>query len=259
MGVGFSAGASNYNGDLDGHFTLRFTRLGYGVHIAGVFSRHITVRISYYTGTITAFDSLSTAQTSYRNLNFQSKITEGAVVCIYRVFGGPRGFLPRRNLTPYVFAGIAGFDFNPQGYIYGKWVDLEPIGTEGQHLVSTTVYPKPYKLQQFSIPIGVGVFYKLTEHWDLGFEVGFRKTFTDYLDDVSTDYPNKAELFAQEGQIAVDLSDRSGNHNNLGGHRGNASANDSYVYTNFNLTYYFYWSGKGRQGGKHGNDCPAFK
>src|SRR6185503_3498036 len=131
---------------------------------------------------------------------------------------------------------------NPKATYNGTTYELQKIGTEGQYLGGS--YPKPYKLQQISIPFGFGFLLKITEHLDFGGECGFRKTFTDYLDDVSTRYPDKQEMLAKQGPVAVALSDPSNNPDTPNGRvsfaaRGNPTNPDWYVYTNLHLTYYF--------------------
>ncbi len=67
----------------------------------------------------------------------------------------------------------------------GEWVDLKPLRTEGQGLIPGR---EEYKLTQLNIPMGIGVKYFLTETFHVSSEVLHRKTFTDYIDDVSTNY-----------------------------------------------------------------------
>ena len=84
---------------------------------------------------------------------------------------------------PYVFGGVAGFHHSPQGKdASGNYVDLQALKTEG---VS-------YSKFQFSIPFGAGVRYRINRQLDASFEIGFRKTFTGYLDDVSGNYADLA-------------------------------------------------------------------
>ena len=96
------------------------------------------------------------------------------------------------KLRPYGLAGIGMFHFNPQGqYIntsgHKQWVDLRPLHLEGQGFPE---YPnrKEYALTQASIVMGAGFKYYIKENMYVGFEILHRKTFTDYLDDVSTEY-----------------------------------------------------------------------
>lgn len=261
LGVGISAGISNYEGDLDNNFTFKFSRYGIGAHFVFMFSPHFNIRATIYNGEVTASDASSgNSWTRNRNLAFRSQITEVGAQFVYRILGKKTGELARRNITPYVFVGVAVYHFNPQDSINGSWVDLQPLGTEGQNL-TTGNYPKPYSLTQISIPYGIGLVKKLNENFDIGVEMGFRKLFTDYLDDVSNVYPNEVLLQSQVGKIASDLSNRTINPRAKAGNpRGDPNANDTYIYTNINITYYFTWSGSNGFGKGHHQktDCNAF-
>ncbi len=83
--------------------------------------------------------------------------------------------------------GIGIFTFNPEARFGGdEWIDLQPLGTEGQWLADPeNRYPEPYELTQFNIPFGGGLRFRLSRRWDMEVEIGWRKTFTDYLDDVA--------------------------------------------------------------------------
>ncbi len=237
IGFGISAGATNYEGELDGNFTLQFTRLGVGVHTTALFFSRLHARLAYFHGSIGAQDYKGVfSKNSNRNLSFYSNIDEVSLVLMYKFQNRKRGFTKRNFVTPYLFGGVAGFMFNPKTDLNGKTYELQKVGTEGQYLGGA--YAKPYKLQQISIPFGIGFMLKITQHFDFGAECGFRKTFTDYLDDVSTVYPDKEELRAKEGDIAVVLSDRSPDPSSHTSVRGNPSNQDWYVYTNLHITYY---------------------
>jgi len=236
IGFGISAGATNYEGELDDNFTLQFTRLGFGVHTTALFFSRLHVRLAYMHGQLGAHDGGLLSSNDNRNLNFYTDIDEGSLVFMYKFQNRRRGFTKRNFVTPYLFAGIAGFMFNPKTNYNGKTYELQKVGTEGQYLGGN--YPKPYKLQQLSIPFGLGFMLKITQKFDFGGECGFRKTFTDYLDDVSTNYPDREALRAKEGDIAVELSDRRNDPNSHNRVRGNSKNQDWYVYTNIHLTYY---------------------
>jgi len=261
LGFGVSAGISNYEGDLDNNFTLKFSRYGIGAHFVFMFSPHFNIRATIYNGEVTATDAASSISwTRNRNLAFRSQITEVGAQFVYRILGKKTGALARRNITPYLFVGVAVYHFNPQDSINGVWVDLQPLGTEGQYL-TTGNHPKPYSLTQISIPYGIGLVKKLNEHFDLGIEMGFRKLFTDYLDDVSSVYPDGVALQEHVGKIAADLSNRTTNPRaKTGSPRGDPNANDTYIYTNINITYYFTWNGENgfAKGHHQKNDCNAF-
>ncbi|MER3498936.1 MAG: hypothetical protein C4308_10045 [Chitinophagaceae bacterium] len=124
-----------------------------------------------------------------RNLNFKSTILEAYVAMEFY----PSVFIEQYDglqgkIRPYGIIGVGGFHFNPKAKDdNGNWVELQPLRLEGQGFAE---YPdrKPYKLTQLEVPMGFGVKYFIRENMFVGFEVLHRKLFTDYVDDVSTNY-----------------------------------------------------------------------
>jgi len=174
-----------------------------------------------------------------RNLAFETHLTEFSAVGEYYFFN-----LDEQKFSPYVFGGLAVFHFNP--YAYNGTTDkifLKPLSTEGEGLSG---YPdrKPYALTQLALPFGAGVKYAFNDRVRLGLELGIRKLFTDYLDDVSSHYVDPADLLAARGQLAVDMSYRGdelpgGNQNYpaKGAQRGGVKHKDSYYFLGLHLTY----------------------
>jgi hypothetical protein len=117
-------------------------------------------------------------------------------------------------------------------------VALQPLSTEGQ---GTSAKPgtRKYRLVQVSIPFGAGFKLNLSERIDLSMEWGMRKTFTDYLDDVSTVYPDPTILDTEKGSISAAMSDRTGSTNNVGRQRGNSKNKDWYCFTGVVLGFKF--------------------
>ena len=139
------------------------------------------------------------------------------------------------------------FRMNPTTKFNGNEYELQPLGTEGQG--SSLTDKKNYNLIQPVIPLGAGVRLSLGERISLNFEIGIRKTFTDYLDDVGRDtYYDPAALLALNGEEAVALSNRSLDGNVMG-RRGNSSNKDWYVYCGGMITFRL---GKG-------NNCPVIR
>jgi hypothetical protein len=111
--------------------------------------------------------------------------------------------LEERTISPYVFAGVAAFHFNPYAFdTAGTKVYLRSLATEGQGL---SAYPekKLYKNNQLSIPFGGGFKFAIGSRTQLGIELGLRKLFTDYLDDVSGTYADSSILAAERGPQAT--------------------------------------------------------
>lgn len=222
-------GGANYQGDLKaGSISFSGVRLLGSLGARYDFTDHITAR-SYFTFTsLRADDKNGTASMQSRNLNFSTKILDWELTGQYSLFS-----FNEKWWTPYVFAGIGLYHFKPYTQdVNGGKVFLQPLSTEGQGFIPGA---KEYKLTQFSIPLGIGAEYSLNEDMRLGVEIGYRKLFTDYLDDVSKDYVDEGALLAARGQIAVDLAwradEKSGAPYPLAGTtRGNPDSKDAYYY-----------------------------
>jgi hypothetical protein len=171
-----------------------------------------------------------------RNLSFRSPNLEVAAGIMYDLLRFERNYHIRSQWTPYVFLQAGMFYFNPKAEYNGEWYALRPLQTEGNSYGKITM----------AIPFGGGVRYKLSSNMDLSFELAYRKTFTDYIDDVSTVYVNNANF---SDPIAGALADRSleggyivsrsddGNHWREGNQRGNPSKKDGYFMFGFKFEY----------------------
>lgn len=246
--VGVSAGTTHYLGDLDDDFTFKFTRPGLGVTAAYRFNPFMTARLAFFRGWISANDANSTnGVRRRRNLSFRTPITEVSSTVSFDFLPSDRSYIYRPTYTPYVFGGVAVFTFNPQAELGGELIPLQPLGTEGQFLVDPTdTNPAPYALTQFAIPLGAGVRLALGRKWDMEIETGFRKIFTDYLDDVSGLYPNLDELRAQNPVAAllsdrIDLTQYPAGAAVVNGIRGDNTQQDWYIYTNVRISYIIDW------------------
>ncbi|NRA12748.1 MAG: hypothetical protein HRT57_12395, partial [Crocinitomicaceae bacterium] len=112
--------------------------------------------------------------------------------------------------------------------------DLQPLGTEGQ---GSSLNSKSYGLTQLAIPIGLGAKISMGDKASINFEIGLRKTFTDYIDDVgSGSYIDPVLLAAENGPLAAELSNRSLSDSRFG-RRGNASTKDWYVFSGVMFTF----------------------
>ena len=254
--VGVFAGLSSYNGDLTDKIFPRQTRSA-AFSLTGTyeFTDHIFARASFTYTELGAADRFTDdPELQARNLSFETRIFEFALQGQYDLFS-----LYEKRLTPYAMAGVAAFHFNPFVYYTGKEkVFLQPLGTEGQGLDG---YGTKYNRLQFAIPLGAGVKYAISDKITLGLEGHVRKTFTDYLDDVSTDYADVNLLLAGNGQTAVDLSYRGDELSNgspvypSGAQRGSPKAKDIYYFAGLHLTWKI---GDGRFSGGRGSKfgCP---
>lgn len=207
LNLTFLGGFSNYSGDLqEKRFTLDQSHLGFGAGISYEVAPRVLVRGELKYGKLSADDKRSTdTMLLQRNLDFHSQVFEASLMGDFSLLDlGSRS----RNITPYIFAGLSVYRFNPYTYdAAGSKTYLRDLGTEGQGLPQ---HPdrRPYKLIQVAIPFGGGIRFKITENAYLGYEIGLRKLFTDYLDDVSKTYADEAALLAGNGPRAVELAFR---------------------------------------------------
>lgn len=158
-----------------------------------------------------------------RNLSFKTNVIE-ANFCVELNLADPEVYYS----FPYLFAGIGGFHFNPYAFDDDhKKVHLQPLSTEGEGLPQ---YPKrkKYSLTQLCLPFGGGWKTKVHEDLTVSVELGFRYTFTDYLDDVSGGYIDRETLLSQKGAKAVEMAFRASYPVVAGHPRGNPKVKDIY-------------------------------
>jgi hypothetical protein len=288
--LGFSLNALNYYGDLAPRpnkisTDITFTRPALGFSFTHRFGPRYSITGSFMYGTLRGSDAESADKSDSengifrynRNLSFRNRIKELSVVGIFDLFDNQSTYINRVKWTPYAFVGVSVYHHNPQAQAPatdlkgnalpegGKWVDLRPLGTEGQY---STLQPtdvnngiKPYKLIQMAIPFGLGMRFRLTEVMDFSAELGFRYLFTDYIDDVSQNY---VDLGVIKGELARAMAYRSNEssavtpaqliptvtrdgttYNLLPGYgsefkdnlRGNKNDRDIFMVTTFRLSY----------------------
>lgn len=236
--VGGGVGVSYYFGDLNTNFDLANPRPA--GHLFGRFNfdERISAKLGVSYARVIGDDSR--AYSNYqrtRNLDFFSDVWEGVATIEFNFLSYFHGS-DRENFTPYLFAGIAGYQANPKTKLDGEIYALREFGTEGQGP------GEEYALFNLGLAYGGGIKWDLSYYWSMFFEVSGRYLFSDYLDDVSTVYPDFDQLEALRGPIAVELSDRSieGVGTNLGStgfQRGNSKNNDSYNFALIGIAYYF--------------------
>lgn len=149
----------------------------------------------------------------YRNLHFRSPVTslmlqvEMRPVKIPLTFG-KLAMMRRPTLTPVLAGGVGVLFFDPRARYNGRWYRLRPLSTEGQGIVDGR---KRYSNFQPVIPVVFFLEYVPGAATSWSFAVGLHWifTFTDYLDDVSTTYPDFELLERQKGSLAVVLSSRT--------------------------------------------------
>tara|TARA_Y100000589_G_scaffold80960_2_gene74883 strand:+ start:1376 stop:2293 length:918 start_codon:yes stop_codon:yes gene_type:complete len=249
--LGILAGGSYYLGDLN---TLHFNQT---LPFAGlVIRKNIDRRISYKAQALLInlqSDERNSTDTFAlnRGLHFSNNAFEENGSPLYELSGQIEfNFLPFQSgnvlytWTPFLYTGVSIFHFNPKAENKnGEWISLQPLGTEGQG----TTYSfdgevrEKYSLIQISIPMGGGIKYAVNEYFNIILEYSVRKTFTDYLDDVSKTYPGKNMIGAEEypldmSQQAIEMSDPKGTHF-LDEQRGNPNKKDWYAFAGITLSF----------------------
>jgi len=230
--VQLGGGLMNYGGDLQPNsYTLNqahsFVQGGLGIKL----SNHFALWYLLGAGKLSASDAnpATDPKNKRRNLNFNSNIGETYLSLEYNLLD----ISGLNNFTPYGFAGIGAFGFKPYTFdTVGNKVYLQPLGTEGQEIPEYS-NKKLYKLVQLQIPFGIGVKYAISPHVVIAGELGFRKLFTDYLDDVSSrHYADTAILRAAREPLAADLSFRAdelpASRYKITSQRGNPGSKDTY-------------------------------
>ena len=231
---GILGGTGYYIGDMNStHFNN--LRVAGGITYRKNFDRRFTFKSSaLYTNVYANDENSKEVIKVNRNLKFKSDIIELSGQIEFN-------FLPYEtgnslyNWTPFIFTGVSIFNYNPQAEgSDGQWYNLQELGTEGQ---GTTSFPnrKKYSLTQLSVPFGGGVKIGVSDNFNIIVEYGLRKTFTDYIDDVSTTYAGIPSEFTN---IAIELTDQSIDGPQLAGiARGDETNKDWYSFSGITLSF----------------------
>lgn len=252
---GGGIGGANYLGEIGGYdqdrrgfvSDMRITQTRWAAN--GFARRKIIEGLSasagIYYGRIQCADSLSIIPTrNARNLSFRNDIIEVSARGEYTFYSsydvGSRGRYIL-DFKTFIFAGVGGFFNNPKAKTDdGEWVALQPLHTEGP--------ANKYSRIQLCFPLGMGFYYTYKKKHRIGWEMGWRWTLTDYIDDISTVYTRDT---AEMSDLAKSLANRNKGQNpdldlNFGpankyqvndNPRGDPKKNDSYVFTNFTYSY----------------------
>ena len=226
----FFVGSSNYSGELqEKKFSFKQSHPAFGVGLLYEINEKMLIRGDFTYGRISAADKYGSKNKS-RNLSFYSNIYEYSIGFEYVLLD-----LYRYSVSPYIFTGVSLYDFNPYTKDKdGNQIMLAELSTEGQGFYNGR---PDYKLRQYAIPIGGGFQWAINDNKRIGIVLGFRKTFTDYLDDVSTTYVDETVLAAKKGQRAADIAYRGDELLNGasypadGSPRGNPKSKDWYYFT----------------------------
>jgi len=234
--IGFLLGTSYYLGDLN---TTHFNQSSLATGL--VIRKNIDKRFAYKAELIylnlrsDETDSKDTISAA-RGLHFKSPVYEISGQIEFNFLPYDPGN-PLYTWTPFVYAGASLFTFNPQAENkIGEWVDLQPLGTEGQGTTLPNTDSK-YSLIQFAAAFGGGVKIAVNNTFNIIFEYSTRKTFTDYLDDVSGNYVSTTPTEWSDNPDAEYLSDPNNRDYPFGKERGNPEKQDWYSFAGVTLSF----------------------
>jgi hypothetical protein len=271
---GVSAGVSNYLGDIGGKektrrdfvadMKLAKTRWNVGGFARYKWRPRVSLKLALDYLRIEGDDKLSTNPgRNYRNLNFRNDMFDLALTgewFFYENNDLGNTYRYKNGFRAYVFGGVGGYYSNPKGKYNGDWIKLQPLETEGVH----------YKKIGVNIPVGFGFYFTLSKKHRIGYELNWRTTFSDYLDDISGNYtngapsdPTAAAMANRTGELGQSgLNDNPGayyytvNGNGTprfeGQKRGDKTHKDSY--TTMSISYSYVIRGKSSfYRGRYGN------
>lgn len=252
---GFSLGAANYLGEIGGKEGTRKDfvsdmKMSKTRQAASGFIRY-KLHPNFYTKAelmyfrISGDDKLSTNPArNARNLSFTNDMFDlnlhGQFV-FYENTDMGSDYRFKLAFRSYVGIGIGGFYSNPKTQYNGSNVSLRPLETEGV----------TYKAIGLAVPATIGFHFTYRKKHRFGWELNWRTTFTDYLDDVSQGWGDPSKM----DPLGAQLSNRSdelnpadfedGFLNNFGydpvmnktNKRGDPTHNDSYLTMNFSYSY----------------------
>lgn len=248
--IGFSVGASNYLGDIGGNIMTRRDfvadmKLVQTKPTVGMFARYklgpwFSVKSTLAWARIAGDDKLTANPArNARNLNFRNDIIELAGILqfnFYEVNDLGRSFRYQDNFVAYFGLGAGVIYHNPKAYYNGGYVALRPLRTENYDYTRLTAV----------VPVTGGFTFTFDKQFKVGFDISWRTTFTDYLDDVSTVYADPSML---PSQMAIDLANRTDELDYIdpafaenftpGSKRGDASHNDSYLTSTVEVSWAF--------------------
>jgi hypothetical protein len=243
---GVTLGASNYLGDIGGKektrrdfvsdMKLAKTRWDGGAFVRYKWQPQVSLKLAMDYVRIEGDDKLSTNPgRMYRNFNFKNDMIDMALTGEYFFYEDPdlgNTYRYRNSFRAYVFGGVGGVYTNPKTIYGGHYVKLRDYYIEGYHY-------KPFVL---TIPMGAGFYFTFDKKHRIGFEMNYRKTFTDYLDDISGNYPN-APVAGMPADFTIRTKDLPNNDagayasHDYGLKRGDKTHKDAYMTATLSYSY----------------------
>jgi hypothetical protein len=233
--IGAMMGVSNYWGDLAPYPVLTETHPAFGGFARVNMSSSFAFTFNLIRATISGDDNNFEDQ-KIRNLNFTSPLTEFSSIVEFNFmkFGVD---VNEKRQTPYVYIGLSLTQYDPSATYGNVTTQLRNVRTEEVQ----------YGLFAVTVPMGFGYKWQFDNHIALNWNIGFRRSYSDYLDDVSTVYPDNFDnIRTRKGANLATVTDPSARNNlgipisEKGYRRGNADFTDWYVISTVSLSYRFY-------------------
>ncbi|MFN8165317.1 MAG: hypothetical protein U0X76_03885 [Bacteroidia bacterium] len=204
--IGFSQGVMNFNGDI-GYDRLNqplWSRSGFQLEIQNHTENRLSFGVYILSGRLLGEDN-----SDIRNLNFKSSIVAEGIRVRYELLSNRTS---EQVLIPYITAGIEYLSFKSKadlkdanGNPYHYWSDgsiknmdeNDPNAANAVDLHRDYVYETSirdanldgfgkYKESCFSVPVGVGVRFKISSKTSLDFSTMLHMAMTDYIDGITS-------------------------------------------------------------------------
>lgn len=248
---GGGVGAANYLGEMGGQeltrrdfvvdMKLSQTRSTEYVFARYRFNQYFAAKATLAHLTIKGADSLSTNPGRVgRNLSFRNNMFElnaQAQFFFYEVNDLGHTYRYNNNFRAYVGGGIGGVYHNPKALYQDEWVKLRPLMTEGKKYTKVTAV----------LPVSAGFYFTIKKQHRVGWDITWRTSFSDYLDDASTTYADPSQMSSDP--LASILANRTDELRPgtipvpqeasylPGNKRGDPTHRDSYISTSVEYSY----------------------
>ena len=227
--VSVHGGGMTYYGDLSNSYldvqspwldvVNQYEETTYGLSVENFFSKTMSWRLSGMRGSFQANDRaidwngdiLTDAANFDRSLNVRTSITN--LMYSFNFYADNNGFLSQKaRISPYIGVGVGVTWFTPyadlfdgNGGRYSYWSDntirngsemnvpnatiINQDGNFETNLREVKTELQDYNEFTLSIPVNLGLKFRLTDRINVNIEATGIYTFTDYLDDVSGEFP----------------------------------------------------------------------
>lgn len=228
-------GFVQYRGDLkhDAKFQTAFSNWSLGME-ARLLSK-VAARAELGLMGIKAQDSDApdSSFAAQRNLSFESLNWEFSLQGVFFMKPYKKNYHKRWQMDPYLLAGIGATWMSPTTTLDSTKYRLYQYETEG----------RSYSRLAVVVPVGAGIKFRINPFLNLITEFSYRFAFTDYLDDVSGDFPESypdeitSRLSNRKSEVGVINPDA---YAQLvpGAPRGNDARFDGYWLLNLKMEWY---------------------